>query len=130
LERKREGVEKVEVKVKAIGEYAGHSIKSNKSIDINFKCNYDQLTNYVQLIQLLNENVDIVIRIEKQKPFKLGMFMVKQIVIGSDGQGTLKFNSQLDYVEKNNLNDLSGELLQLMFKANVEEEDEDEEETE
>lgn len=119
------------VKIKCVGKYKNHSIRANKNVDVTFDCNYDELVNYIQLSQLLNENVDITVKIEKNKPFKLGMFMVKEIKINSDGSGTLRFNSQLDYVEANNLNLLSGELLQLLFKADIEiddESDEDEDE--
>lgn len=108
------------VKIKCIGKYKTHSIRANKNVDIAFECNYDELSNYVLLSQMLNENVDISIRIEKNKPFKLGMFMVKEIRINSDGSGLLRFNSQLDYVESNNLNILSGELLQIAFRAEIE----------
>lgn len=118
------------VKIKCVGKYKTHSIRANKNVDVVFDCNYDELVNYIQLSQLLNENVDIAIKIEKNKPFKLGMFMVKEIKINSDGSGILRFNSQLDYVEANNLNILSGELLQILFKADIEIEDESDDDEE
>lgn len=124
------GINMETVKIKCVGKYKTHSIRANKNVDVVFDCNYDELVNYIQLSQLLNENVDIAIKIEKNKPFKLGMFMVKEIKINSDGSGILRFNSQLDYVEANNLNILSGELLQILFKADIEIEDESDDDEE
>ncbi len=52
--------------------------------------------------------------------------MVKSINFSGDGECIAKFNSTLDYVESNNLNNLSGEILNMMFKAEIEEEGEEE----
>jgi hypothetical protein len=46
--------------------------------------------------------------------------LVKEIKISGDGAGILRFNSQMDYVELNNLNILAGEIIQIMFKADIE----------
>jgi len=112
------------IKIKTIAEYNGHSIRPNKNVNIAFKCEYGELTNYIKLIQLLNENIEIMVKIQNSKPIKLGTFMLSEIKVGNDGQGIIKFNSQLDYVEKASLNQLSGEILNLLFKADIENEDE------
>lgn len=122
-----EGNETKKVVIKTIGKYAGHSIKANKSIDLTLKMGYDELPNYIKLIQLLNENINIVVKVGDEKPKELGMYMIKSIGIDHDGEGTIKFNSSLDYVEPDNLNGLAGEILKIAFKANVEVESEDEE---
>lgn len=120
-----------EVSVKVVGKYHGHNIKPNKSVDLTFVVAYDELTNYIKLVQMLNENVTIFSKLNSEKPKRLGMFMIKAINIDHDGQGTLKFNSQFDYVEADNLNRLIGEQLQIMFKATIEcEEEEDDEDDE
>lgn len=116
------------IKFKAIAKYNGHSIKNNKSVDLNLLFNYDEMVNYIQLIQMLNENIDIAVKIGDSKPTKIGMFMIRDIKIDHDGQGIVKFNSLLDHVEPDEINTLVGETFTVMFKAIVEEESEDENE--
>lgn len=123
------------VKIKAEGKYSTHSVKANKNVDITFKMPYSELTNYIKTIQMLNENVILAGKIgTDKKPIKLGTFMVSNISVDRDGQGTLKFNSQLDFVDANNLNDLASrndEPLILLLKATIDlEEDTGEEESE
>lgn len=120
-------MEKV-IKIKAIGDYAGHSIKTNKAVDLTIKFPYDEMVNYIKLIQLLNENVDVAVKIGDNKPAKIGSFMIKSIGIDHDGQGTIKFNSQLDYIEANTINTLVGERFTVLFKAEVDVESEEENE--
>ena len=113
------------VKFVVEGSYNGHNIKANKSIDISFKFSYGELINVVKLLQLLNENVLIGVKVgAKAKPKALGTFMIKDLKIDGDGESTVKFNSLLDHVEAENLNDLAGENLFIMFKATVEDDGE------
>lgn len=114
------------VSVKTLGKYHGHNVRPNKTIDVSFVVNYDELPNYIKLVQMLNENVEVYAKIQSNKPIRLGMFMIKTINIDHDGAATIKFNSNFDYVEADNLNKLLGETLQLMFKAEIEVEGEDE----
>ena len=108
------------IKIKAIGKYNGHDVKANKSVNISFKLGYDQLVNTIKLTQLLNENITIITRIGKESPIKLGMFMLRDIKIDHDGESMIKLNSQMDYVEADNLNKLLEETLQIMFVAEIE----------
>lgn len=121
----------VEAKVKTVARYAGHSLNQNGSVNLTFKCDYSELTEYIQLIQMLNNDVNIGVRIAGEKPLKLGMFRIKEIKIDGDGEGTLKFNSTNDFVEVNNLNKIVvKEPFQVMFVAKIEIEEEDDEEVE
>lgn len=118
------------VKTKAIAKYNGHSIKTNKTVDISFKFAYEELPNYIQMVQFLNENVEITVKQNDKKAQKLGTFMVKEIKVDHDGEGIVKFTSMVDHVEANEINDLvSTEPFKIMFSADVEEV-EDEEESE
>jgi hypothetical protein len=47
--------------------------------------------------------------------------MVHEIKIDHDGQGTIKFDSLLDYVEADRLNDLVGETFKTLIKAEIDE---------
>ena len=119
-----------EVKIKAVGNYNGHNIKANKSVDIGFKFGYSEIVNIVKLLQLLNENTTIFVRTGEGKPKKVGMFMIKGIRIDNDGESVVNFNSNVDFIEAPSLDGLAGaDLLNIMFKAEIDikEEEEDDE---
>lgn len=94
----------VKVKVKEVVEYAGHTLSANGNVNFTLKASYSELTNTIQLMQMLNNDVDIKARLPGGKPMKLGSFRIKQIVIDGDGESKIKFNSLNDYVEMDNLN--------------------------
>ena len=109
-----------ELKVKGIAKYNGHNVKVNKSIDLGLKFTYDELKNYIKLIQLLNENVKIKVKIGSNETKMLGTFMIKEIKIDHDGEGVIKFNSMIDYAELNEITSLIGiEQFKVLFSANV-----------
>jgi len=120
------------IKVKTEGTYFAHNVKQNKSIDLTFKVPYSELTNYIKSIQMLNENVDVGAKIGADKPINLGSFMIKNINIDNDGEGKIKLNSQLDFVDSDKINELASkndEPLMILFKCSVDVEEEIEEET-
>lgn len=92
------------VKVKEVVKYGGHSLSANGSVNFTLKASYSELTNTIQLMQMLNNDVTIKAKLPAGKPMKLGMFRIKQIVIDGDGESTLKFNGLNDYIEMDNLN--------------------------
>lgn len=94
----------VKAKVKEVVEYAGHTLSANGNVNFTLKASYSELTNTIQLMQMLNNDVDIKARLPGGKPMKLGSFKIKQIVIDGDGESKIKFNSLNDYVEMDNLN--------------------------
>lgn len=110
------------VKVKTEARYVSHDVKSNKAINITFKMPYSELTRYIQTIQMLNENILVGCKIGASKPIKLGTFMLQNLNIDRDGEGKLKLNSQLDFVEMDNVNELAmrnDEPIFLLLKAEV-----------
>jgi hypothetical protein len=116
-----------EIKTKSLAKYNGHSFRQNKAVDIGLKFSYEELPNYIKLIQFLNENVEITVKRPDTPPQRLGTFMVKEIKIDHDGEGQVKFNSMLDFVEADEINTLVGDdLFKVMFKATSEEASEDE----
>ena len=52
------------VVVKEVVNYKGHSVKANGSVDLSFSAMYDELTNTIQCLQMLNNDVDIVLLAE------------------------------------------------------------------
>lgn len=122
------------IKVKEVVKYNGHSLSANGSVNLAFKAMYGELTNTIKTMQMLNNDVTIKAKVGN-KTLKLGMFRIKDIRIGGDGESTIKFNGLNDYVEMDNLNELplrdseSQEFPILMF-AEIEEEEENEEDGE
>lgn len=123
------------VKIKFEAKYVSHDVKQNKSINLNFKMPYSELSQYIQTIQMLNENITLAGKIgSDKKPIKLGMFSLNQIVIDRDGEGKIKFNSQLDFVDSASINELANrndEPLIMLLRADIDvEKGENEEESE
>lgn len=94
----------MKVKVKEVMKYGGHSLSANGSVNFTLKAQYSELSNTIQLMQMLNNDVSIKAKIPDGSPMKLGFFRVKQIVIDGDGESTIKFNGLNDYIEMDNLN--------------------------
>lgn len=94
----------MKVKVKEVVKYGGHSLSANGSVNFTLKAQYSELSNTIQLMQMLNNDVSTKAKIPGGSPMKLGFFRVKQIVIDGDGESTIKFNGLNDYIEMDNLN--------------------------
>ena len=62
---------------------------------------------------------------------KLGMMRLKEAKVDGDGESIIKLNGLSDYVELDNLNSLiAGEEFAVLYKGEVEEEDEENDESE
>lgn len=110
-----------EVKLKAVCKYNGHSFKTNKSVDLSLKFGYDELTNYIQAIQMLNENITMKVKVGDNQGKEIGTFMIKEIKIDGDGEGTIKLNSSIDFVDANAINSIViGETFRVMLEAKIE----------
>lgn len=114
------------VEVKLLGKYNGHSVKANQSVDLGIKAGYDQLTQSVQLLQMLNNDVTILAKTPDNKAFKLGVFRVQAVNIAHDGESTIKFNSMADFTEVDNFSKLIGsDMVMLRVSADIEVESEE-----
>lgn len=118
------------IKVKEVVTYGGHSISANGSVNFTLKAGYSELTNTIQAMQLLNNDISIKAKVAGNKPIKLGMFRIKNITIDGDGESIIKFNGISDYIEVDNLNilpvrDSDTPLFNIMMEAEIEEEDDD-----
>ena len=92
------------IKVREVVKYGGHSLSANGSVNFTLKASYSELTNSIQAMQMLNNDVIIKAKLPAGKPMKLGMFRIKQIIVDGDGESILKFNGLNDYIEMDNLN--------------------------
>lgn len=116
------------VNIKTVASYVGHNVNKNKTISLTLKFGYDTITKYIQTIQMLNENIDIVVKIPDVGTVRLGNFMINNISIDHDGEGKIKFNSQVDYVELNNISKLiDTEMFKISLIAEIEEEEKEDE---
>ena len=114
----------MDIKIKEVVKYDGHSVRANGSVDLGFKAKYSELTNSMKVLQLLNNDVNIVAKFPGSKAIKLGMFRVKNVVFNGDGESNLKFNAITDNVEMDALNMLvSNEEFKILMHAEIEEED-------
>ena len=116
------------LKVKEVVKYGGHSLSANGSVNFTLNAQYSELTNTIMLMQMLNNDVSIKAKIPNEKPMKLGHFRIKQIIIDDDGESKIKFNGLSDYIEMDNLNLLplnSDENKQfvVLMEAEIEEEE-------
>lgn len=113
------------ISIKEVVSYKGHSVKANGNIDISFSAMYGELTNSIKVLQLLNNDVTIVAKLPGSKAVKLGNFNVRSVLFDGDGESVLKFTSMVDFVEMENVNTvISQENFQIKMEANVELEDE------
>lgn len=122
----------MKIKVKEVVSYDGHSISANGSVNFNLKAGYSELVKTIELTQMLNNDVTIKAKLPEKKPIKLGIFRIKQIVIGGDGESKIKFNGLTDYVEMDNLNQLpinsmDDNLFTVLMETDVELEEEERE---
>lgn len=114
------------ISVKEVVNYKGHSVRANGSVDLSFSAMYDELTNSIQCLQMLNNDVTIVAKLPNEKPLNLGMYRVKSIVFDDDGESSLKFNSIDLNVELDNLGKIiTSEKFQIKMTTTIEEENED-----
>lgn len=117
------------VKIKEVVKHNGHQIKPNGKVFLSFKAMYSEITNSIQQLQLLNNDIKIKARIPGGKPFDLGIYRISKLVFDDDGESTISFSTLTDFAEMDNLNQLVGvENLQILMESDVEVEDETEEE--
>lgn len=116
--------------VKFVASYDGHSLSQNGKVDLRLKCDYSEVANYVQLLQMLNNDIKIAAKLPSEnKPFKLGMFRLKQLNISHDGEAKVSFTSTNDFVEINELNRLiTDERFNVRCNSEIEIENEGEDE--
>lgn len=120
------------IKVKEVVSYKGHSLSANGSVNFTLKATYSELSNSIQLMQMLNNDVMIKAKVPGSKSMKLGMFRIKQIIVDGDGESVLKFNGLNDYIEMDNLNQLplnsdENKEFMVLMEAEIEEEENEEE---
>ena len=115
------------IKVTGFYSYKGHSVLQNGSVNITLKAQYSGITNSVQLLQMLNNDVNIHVKMAtEKKPFTIGTFRIQSINFADDGESIVKFNSLNDFVDIDGINRLiTKDEFKVLFSANIEEEDDE-----
>ena len=117
-----------EVKIKEFVKYAGHTVKSSGNLGITFTAMYSELTKSIQVLQLLNNDITLAVKKGDEKPFRLGTFRVKNVIIDGDGESKLKLVSITDSVEMDNLNNIiTTDEFQILMQSVIEIEEEENE---
>ena len=116
----------INLKAKSIVSYNGHNISANGTVNFNVNAQYSQLTNTIQLMQMLNNDIDIKAKVSGAV-LKLGSFRIKKITIDGDGESKIQLTSLVDYVEVDNLNLLplqsdESKEFKILFETEAEEE--------
>lgn len=121
------------INVKTNAEYGGHKLSPNGSVNLTLKFGYSELVDVVKSLQMLNNDISVKVKIAGKKPMKLGMFRLHNLRVDHDGESAITFNGISDYVELDNLNNLplnteDEKIFNVMFEAEIEEEEENGEE--
>ena len=122
------------VDFKMVAKYNGHKIKPSGAVDLNVTCKYSEMTNTIQLLQLLSNDIKLVVKKPNEKPFKLGTFRLQALNYDHDGQAKIRFNSMTDFVEVDDINRLIPDdkqerfIIRVMAEIEIEEGDEQEDE--
>ena len=92
------------IEFKMVAKYNGHNVKPSGAVDLNVTAEYGEMSNSIQLLQLLSNDIKIDVKKPGEKAFKLGTFRLQQLTYDHDGQAKIRFNSMSDFVETDNLN--------------------------
>lgn len=121
----------MQVKVKEMMSYKGHSISANGSVNLTLKAPYSECTNSIALLQMLNNDVKIKVKKVGTDALSLGLFRIKSISFDGDGESVVKFNTITDFADTDKMNELipmgdEPKEFTCMFMANIETEEEEE----
>ena len=125
----------MKLKVMEVMKYGGHSLSANGMVSVTFSAMYSELAKSLQLMQLLNEDVTVAAKLPSEKPMPLGTFRVHQLIVDDDGESKVKLRGMSEFVETDSLNSLplrNSDVpeFQVMFKADIESVEGDEEDDE
>lgn len=110
----------MKVKVKSYVKHKGQVFKQNGTVLLTLSAMYGEIENSIKTLQMLNNDVKIVARIEKQN-IELGIFRIKSVLFDGDGESILKFETLTDYVEMDNMNKIMvPDEFKILMEADVE----------
>ena len=94
----------MKISIKEFVSYKQHNVKKNGTVIVTLTAMYGEIQNSIKVLQLLNNDVKIKVKLNGEKPFDLGMFRVKDVKFDGDGESTLQFETITDFAELDNIN--------------------------
>jgi len=112
------------ISVKLSGDYVGHAMKKNQTIDLSFKFLAIERANAMEILSMVNQNIEVIARAGINKPIKIGLFNFNGWSCSRDGDVMLKLQSDRDFVDMPNIDIIAkADILTLMFKCEIEMDD-------
>lgn len=94
------------IELKQLVSYSNHTVKDNGIVKLLLKASYSELANTIKELQLLNNDITVLARLNKET-YSLGSFRLSNIVIDGDGESKISLASTTDFVELDNINKLA-----------------------
>lgn len=106
---------------KIVALYASHSVNKAGTVKITLKAGYDQLSQSVMLLRMIQENITVKVKLLDRKPFLLGTFKLDNLSFDKNGISTIKLSSFTEAIDSDKLADLvTMNLMQIKFEAEIE----------
>jgi hypothetical protein len=114
--------------LKGVSTFEGWTVGKNKITTLKLGMRYDEVVTSVNLLQGLDVDITVSAKIPNEKPMQLGLFRVNGLSFDKDGNSKITLQALTDNVELNNISNLiDADAFQVMFKALIEIECEEEE---
>lgn len=120
-----------QVMARIVGKFDGTNVTAKGVVDLKFKLPYDEILNYIKTLQMLNNNINVTSQIVPNPELDLGIFMIKSLNIGGDGEAKFCLTTTTVSAEMDNVNKLSSDIganVVITLTAAIEPEDEELEE--
>lgn len=116
---------------RVVGKFDGINVTAKGTVDLKFKLPYDELPNYIVILQMLNNNITVETQILPAEPLCLGDYIVKSLNIAGDGEAKLSLMTTTDTAEMDHVNTLSSDIgsnvvITMMADVEIEEDEEQE----
>lgn len=105
-------------------EYKGHNVKQSGAVTLTLLASYDSITESMRLLQLLNEDIGVKVKMPDKNPIFVGTFMINGVNFAKDGKSTIKLASINTAVNTESLMEMvENGRFRIQYSGNVEEED-------
>lgn len=121
----------MKITISQVVEYKGHNVKQSGAVTLTLGAAYDEITDSIKLLQLINEDVSLKAKMPNQKPVFVGTFKINGINFAKDGKSTIKLTSISEAVDTDNLSGIvtTGQF-RVQYEGDIEAPEEEEEEEE
>lgn len=89
----------MKVEVKIVVSNGGYNQNANGKVGLTLSSKYSELSDVVQLTQMLNQNTKLEATVPGSKPMVIGEMLLDFIGINHDGTSKIKFKGLSDFVD-------------------------------